>query len=176
MGRPKALIEWRGQSFLRRVVSLAEACACRPIIVVEGAIPLPDAELGSALRVVNEEWSKGQLSSLQRGLAALSEDISGVMVLAIDRPRVGLETCKTLAAAHRRESDAIWQPAVHRRRGHPILYPRRVFEELVALPSDEGPRSWLRSPKIEALRRSVEVQDPGIFENFDRPQDLSRLG
>lgn len=184
MGRPKALLEWGGQSFLRRVVGLASGCGCAPIVVVEGAIELPGAELGSARRAHNEKWSKGQLSSLQAGLSALSasasevsevSEVSGVMVLAIDRPRVLPATCRALAQAHARAPERIWQPAHAGRRGHPIVYPRALFPALLGLPSDEGPRSWLRSPTIDALRSTVEVSDPGIFENFDRPGDLLRL-
>ncbi len=236
MGRAKALIEWRGQSFLRRVVGLAESTSCAPILAVEGAIPLPAHELGSAARVVNTSWSNGQLSSLQVGLAALIEhlgpsesranvtpidqfnrttiaghsdridqrstvhsnhlhldedkdedkdknkkknknnaSITGVMVLAIDRPRIQPSTCQALAAAHRREPLAIWQPTADARRGHPIIYPRQLFAELLALPSTEGPRQWLRSPTIAARRRYLPVVDPAIFENFDRPADLDDL-
>lgn len=187
MGRPKALIEWDGQSFLRRVVGLAEGCGCAPIIVVEGAIELPGAELGTACRTHNDRWSKGQLSSLQAGLAALSaavsgvsevsevSEVSGVMVLAIDRPRVLPSTCRALAQAHERAPERIWQPAHEGRRGHPIVYPRALFPALLGLPSEEGPRSWLRSPTIDALRSAVEVSDPGIFDNFDRPGDLLQL-
>jgi len=178
MGRPKALIEWQGQSFLRRVIGLAEGCGCAPIVVVEGAIELPDAELGPASRARNDRWSQGQLSSLQVGLAALSsgaEEVSGVMVLAIDRPRVRLATCRALAEAHQRAPERIWQPALEGRRGHPIVYPRGVFAALAGLPSEEGPRSWLRSPAIEALRSSVDIADRGVFDNFDRPEDLLRL-
>ena len=100
MGRPKALIGWRGQTFLRRVVGLAEAAGCAPIVVVEGALTLPEAELGPAIRALNRSWSEGQLSSLQVGLRGLTSTVgpgcSGVMVLAIDRPRVAAATCRAL--------------------------------------------------------------------------------
>jgi len=201
MGRPKALLEWRGQSFLRRVIALAETSSCAPIIAVEGAIRLPASELGSAVRIVHTTWSNGQLSSLQAGLTAVLDridhttnnkhtapgraqttieslntvSITGVMVLAIDRPRILPSTCQALAAAHRREPKAIWQPATETRRGHPIIYPSLLFAELLALPSTEGPRDWLRSPRIDAHRRYLQVTDAGIFENFDRPGDLTGL-
>ncbi|HFE44637.1 MAG TPA: hypothetical protein ENJ18_03965, partial [Nannocystis exedens] len=163
MGRAKALIKWHDQSFLRRVIGLAEASSCTPIVVVQGAIALPARELGPALRVVHTGWSNGQLSSLQAGLTAIldrtddsndtdhtsdtnhissinhtnrtsgqgpdthyptthdsaeatsnsryADSITGVMVLTIDRPRILPSTCQALAAAHRREPWAIWQPA-----------------------------------------------------------------
>ena len=200
MGRPKALIEWRGQSFLRRVIGLAEASSCAPIIAVEGAIALPACELGSASSLKYSDWSRGQLSSLETCIAAFFDPreetarasnlydhdqpanktlgsalVTGVMVLAIDRPRIQPATCQALAAAHRREHRAIWQPAIGARRGHPILYPWQLFAELLALPSAEGPRDWLRSPEIDIQRRSLQVQDTAIFENFDRPADLRSL-
>ena len=55
------------------------------------------------------------------------------------------------------------------------MYPRDLFADLAALPTAEGPRAWLRSPAIAARRRSLAVDDLGIFDNFDRPEDLAPL-
>jgi molybdenum cofactor cytidylyltransferase len=73
MGRPKALLQHRGRSFVACAVELAVAAGCTPIVVVGGAQSLADEPLAPAVCVHNERWQLGQLSSLQRGLAALAD-------------------------------------------------------------------------------------------------------
>lgn len=176
MGAPKALLRLGGRSFVRRAIALAEAAGAAPIVAVAGAVPLPPAELGSARAVVNTDWPKGQMSSLQVGLAAIAGAApDGVLVLTVDRPHVAPATVVALAEAHRGDPSAIWQPALAGRRGHPILYPGDLIAALRELASDEGPRAWLRSPAIAGRRRELAVDDPAILENIDTPGDLRRL-
>mgnify|MGYP002777680306 CR=1 FL=1 len=177
MGAPKALLVWRGRTFLRHVVALAEAAGCAPILAVEGAIPLPDAELGPAARVVNPTWPSGQTDSLRRGLAALTRLAPGrpVLVLTVDRPHLAPATVRALADAARAAPSQIWQPEHAGRRGHPIVYPPSLVPALLDLPADATPRDLLRRPEHAALRRTLAVDDPAVLDNLDRPEDLARL-
>lgn len=199
MGQPKALLTWRGQTFVRHVVALAEAAEAWPIVVVEGAVALPPAVLGPALKVTNPTWSNGQTDSLRRGLQALtallpnipsapsdalespsnlkspSGSLPGVLVLTVDRPHLRPDTARALAAAFRAAPGQIWQPAHQGRRGHPILYPPGVVPDLLATGPAETARDLLARPAIAALRRAVAVDDPAVLDNLDHPADLARL-
>ncbi len=171
MGRPKALLEHDGRSFVACAVDLATRAGCAPIVVVTGAVDL--ADLGLAARLVhNETWPQGQLGSLQRGLAALA-DPAGVLVLTVDRPHLQVTTVVTLVAAFRTSPQFSWQPAYAGRRGHPVIYPRSLLPALMALPVSADPRELLRAH--EALRRTIAVDDPAIHDNLDSPADLERL-
>jgi molybdenum cofactor cytidylyltransferase len=170
MGRPKALLVHRGRSFVRCAVDLA--AGCDPIVVVTGAVDLADLDLGPALRVHNPTWPQGQLSSLQRGLAALA-DPPGLLVLTVDRPHVRPATVAALLAAFAGDPAGVWQPAHAGRRGHPIVYPASLVSALRGLPADASPRDLLgRHPH---LRRSLDVDDPAVLDNLDRPADLEHL-
>ncbi len=170
MGRPKALLRHDGRSFVACAVELAAAAGCDPIVVVTGAVaidePLP------ALRVHNERWSLGQLSSLQRGLTALT-DPSGVLVLTVDRPHLRPGTIAALVAAFRGSPGHIWQTEHAGRRAHPLIWPAALLPALMALPPTADPRALLR--EHEALRRGLPVDDPATQDNLDRPEDLARL-
>ena len=37
------------------------------------------------------------------------------------------------------------------------------------------PRDVLARPAVTALRRTLEVDDPAVLDNLDRPEDLARL-
>ncbi|MCB9750383.1 MAG: nucleotidyltransferase family protein [Myxococcales bacterium] len=180
MGQAKALLRWRGESFLRRTIWLAEQAGCAPIVVVEGAAALPAEELGGAALARNETWSNGQFSSLRCGLAWLARHATpehGALVLTVDRPHVRADTVRELLAAHRRAPRGIYQPAHAGRRGHPILFPSFLRTVLLALPAhgDNSPRVLFRLPEVGALRRSVAVDDPAVLENIDTPEDYRRL-
>lgn len=177
MGRPKALIAWRGRSFVRHAIALAEAAGCDPILAVEGAAELPAAELGPALKLTNPTWPSGQSDSLRRGLAALLSRAPGapVLVLTVDRPHLAPATVVALATAARASPSQIWQPSHAGRRGHPIVYPAALLPILAALPPDQTPRDLLARPDVAVLRRTLAVDDPAVLDNIDLPADLARL-
>lgn len=174
MGRPKALIEWRGRTFVAHVVAQARAAACSPILVVQGAVPLPPLE--PARIVINEAWSKGQMSSLRCGLeVALAEEPDGIVVLTVDRPHIAPATVAAVVEAWRSDPGGIWQPRHDARRGHPLVYPADAARDLVALDAAQTQRTFLARPEVASRRRTLDVDDPAVLQNLDRPQDLEGL-
>jgi molybdenum cofactor cytidylyltransferase len=173
MGRPKALLELDGMTFLACGIELLRAAGCAPVLVVDGAHRLGGVEV-----VHNEAWQRGPLSSLQVGLRralVLAPAIDAVLVHHVERPRVQVQTLRSLLAGLTREPDGIWQPTHLGRSGHPIVWPRSLFDELLALdPSHASARELLRG-SAAARRRKLEVDDPGVLDNFDTPDDLEQL-
>jgi molybdenum cofactor cytidylyltransferase len=175
MGQPKALLELEGRSFVARGIELLGAAGCAPVLVVDGAHRLA----GLDVEVVhNEAWDRGPLSSLQAGLRralVLAPTIDAVLVHHVERPRVRVETLAALLAGYTREPDMVWQPTYEGRSGHPLVWPRTLFEQLLALdPSHSSARELLRG-SAATRRRKLELDDPGVLDNFDTPDDLARL-
>lgn len=175
MGRPKALLRWRGRPFVVHAIAQAAAAGARPVIVVEGAVSLPAEALHGAQKVRNEAWAEGPLGSLQAGLRALVDGGHGVLVLTVDRPHVRAETLAALGEAAAADPRAIWQPRHDTRRGHPIVHPADLVPGLVALRPPDTPRTLLSLPQVAARRRFIDVDDPAVLDNLDRPEDLARL-
>lgn len=177
MGRPKALLRWRGRPFVWHVLEQARAAGAAPIVVVEGAVALPADAVRGAMVVRNEAWAEGPLGSLQVGLRALEEAgvRAPVLVLTVDRPHLRAQTLRALADAVATEPTAIWQPRIGERRGHPIVYPADVVPALVQLRPPQTPRTLLAEPEIAARRKQLEVDDPAVLDNLDTPEDLERL-
>jgi CTP:molybdopterin cytidylyltransferase MocA len=177
MGRPKALLRWRGRPFVWHVVEQARIAGASPVIVVEGAVALPIEELGGATVARNEAWADGPLGSLQVGLRALGEAgvRAPVLVLTVDRPHLRAETLQALARAVATEPTAVWQPRYGEQRGHPIVYPDDLVPALITLQPPMTPRNVLAQPRIASRRRQTAVGDPAVLDNLDTPQDLERL-
>ncbi|MEK7338271.1 MAG: NTP transferase domain-containing protein, partial [candidate division NC10 bacterium] len=64
-------------------------------------------------------------------------------------------------------------PVCEGRRGHPVCFARTLYPELLAAPEQEGARAVIR--RHRALLREVVVDDPGIHQDVDSPEDLARL-
>lgn len=180
MGRPKPLLRWRGRTFVQHAIGLARDAGCRTIVVVQGAWPLPGKIVAEARLVDHPGWEQGPLSSLQVGLRTLAvhgldPEVTGVLVLAVDRPHLQLETVRALVRAHAGEPGVVLQPARDGRRGHPILVPHDLVRELLALSPRASMRDLLARPDVAVRRRSIAVDDPAIFDNLDTPQDLEKL-
>ena len=176
MGRPKQLLRHRDRSFVGCAVDLAHAAGCAPIVVVTGAIDLGHEPLAPAIVVTNPDWPMGQLSSLQRGLAAALElrpDTPALLVLTVDRPHLRPSTITALVDAWRGEPEGLWQPELDGRRGHPVVYPAALLPALAALPPTASPRSLVAAHAT--LRRALATADPAVLDNLDRPEDLARL-
>lgn len=181
MGRPKALLPWRGRTFVAHLVSAARTAGCEPVVVVQGATDLTGAGIDAdAIRVTNLDWTRGPRTSLACGLdgverAASDPPPSGVLILTVDRPHLRTETLSALLDAHRRAPDRVWQARSGGRRGHPLILSTAAVQALRGAPPDATLRDVLRSPAIAPTRDAVDLDDPAIHDNLDRPEDLERL-
>lgn len=167
MGRAKAELIWRGLRFVDHCVALLHTCT--PTVVVTGALPL---EVGATRIVHNEHWADGQFSSLRVGLAALPRG-HAAMVVSVDRPHVRPDTVGLLVDAFEADPTRIVQPSQAGKHGHPILLPADIVTALLAWPATGTAREVVR--EFPDRRFFVEVDDPAVVDNLDRPGDLARL-
>lgn len=177
MGRPKALLEYEGRSFVAGGLARLRAAGCSPLLVVDGAHRLsPELPgLEQVELVHNERWELGPLASMQAGLARalqLQPELAGLLVHHVERPRIRVETFVDLLNAFIEQPAMLWQPTHRARSGHPMLWPRHLFDALMALdPARDSARTLVRGAAAP-LRRKLEVDDPGVLDNIDTPADL----
>ena len=176
MGTPKALLDYRGETFVSRLIRVLGACS-RPVIVVLGyhADVLRQHIPSSAHIVINPEPSRGQLSSLQTALAALPPDAEGFAFIPVDSPAVEEETVQKLVRRfeQRAPSTLFVIPRQEGRRGHPVIAARSVAAEFLALPPDAEAREIVHAHVDRT--EYVDVDDAGIFTDVDDPEAYRRL-
>ena len=91
MGSPKALLPYRGKTFLEHLLEVTThpQIGERRVVLgphseaIRSTIVLPDSEI-----VVNPEWEKGQLSSIHTAIRSLSTGIDGMILFLVDHPLV----------------------------------------------------------------------------------------
>jgi molybdenum cofactor cytidylyltransferase len=183
MGSPKALLRYRGQTFLDTLISLF-APHCSPVIVVLGADAdeirrglscdkscntSPDAA-SHVTFVINPDYRTGQTSSMQCGLRAVPAGAEGVLFTLADHPAVAASTIDALAAQPR---PLIRVPRFEGRRGHPVWFSRALMAQFLALPAHGAARDVVYRHVDET--EYLDVNDPGIVADIDDPAAYREL-
>lgn len=174
MGRPKMLLPWGAGTVLSASVGAHLEAGVDLVVVVlgpggeevwRGSGLHPDPRLRS---VVNEAWREGLASSLRRGLEECGE-ATAVLVALGDQPGVTASRIRRIVEA--------WQPGTRlvvpvqgQRAGHPVLFDRSLWDELLALSGDAGAREVVRRHWGEA----VTVEAEPLFD-IDTEEDYQAL-
>jgi len=181
MGSPKALLPYQGRPFLEHLLDVTTHAKIRARRVVLGA----HAELiADAVRlvadevVINEEWEKGQLSSIQAGLRSLPAGTDGMILCLIDHPLISAVLVDDLigrfySAGTGAPTPPIVLPVYQGKRGHPVIFSFAVYEELLAAPMDQGARSvvWAHAAEIA----EVITPEQGCVLNLNDPETVQRV-
>jgi len=173
MGSCKQLLELGGKTALARCLETLLAGGVRDIVVVvAGNNGLVATEAGRfpVKIAVNSDPQGDMASSVRVGRTVLPTTASAVIVALCDYPLIQPVTVKRLRYAHAEEPDRIVIPCHGDQRGHPLLFPRRVLEELKG---DLILRDLVRSDPSRL--RCIKVDDPGILADMDTPADYRRL-
>ena len=178
MGSPKALLDYQGRTFIENICTSFLTARVDELIVVLGAHEHEEpiravVPKHPALRtVVNPQYRLGQLSSLQVGIQALSPESEAAVVNLVDHPLIKAETIQALRASFAADPLPIIIASYQGRRGHPVLFAKGVYGELLAAPLDKGAKVVVR--KDPKRVRELALDDPGIRADIDTPEEYAR--
>jgi len=180
MGTPKALLRYRGETFLDGLIARFQA-RCAPVIVVLGAA---EREVRSGARraatfILNEGWESGQTGSMQCGLRAVPAAAGGVLFTLVDHPAVKIATIDALLgssepgqpkpdpppAADAGRGGLLRVPRYRGLNGHPIWFSSALIGEFLGLGESGAARDIVRAHARET--EFIEVDDPGVVADID---------
>lgn len=181
MGRPKALLRRPGghETFVARAVRTLRDGGAADVIVVcrpdDEALRHHTARLQPpAVSVVNPDAWRGQLSSLLAGIgAAEARGADAIIVLPVDIPEVRANTVSAVIRALQEGGKPIVRATHNGRHGHPVAFLASMFDELRAADPAHGARVVLHAQPGRV--QNLEVDDPGVLRDVDRPEDFERL-
>ena len=180
MGSPKALLPISGIPFIEEIVRALKGTKVDDIIVVVGHHAAEIQERIAHLPitvVVNEDYKKGQLSSLVAALRSLqsrtdSAKIDGLLVHLVDHPFISPPLVDEMIDRFYQSRKLIVVPRCRGRRGHPVLFSRALFSELLRTPVDQGAKAVVHAHRDQTLE--VETEYEGVTIDIDTPEEYRR--
>jgi molybdenum cofactor cytidylyltransferase len=171
----KLLIEIDGKPMVRRVAETVLASTASPVVAVLGheRDRVRAAFSGSKARCIyNPDFADGISTSLKRGLAALPDDIDGVLICLGDMPSLATDEIERLISAFNpTEGRAIIVPTRRGKRGNPVLWAKRFFPEMQEIAGDVGARHLIGAyPEVVV---EVEMEGEGVLLDIDTPEALA---
>ena len=197
MGSPKALLEYQGRPFLEHLLEITVHPKIGVRRVVLGAHAEPIAKhiaLAADEIVINADWEKGQLSSIQAAIRSLPAaaglpatpglpdaaarlhlpySTDGLLLCLIDHPLISGALVNYLIEQFYSHSPAkIVLPVHDGRRGHPLIFSASLYPELLQAPEDKGARVVVWAHAADVLE--VPTEEEGCILNLNDPQTLLR--
>jgi molybdenum cofactor cytidylyltransferase len=175
MGSPKALLPYQGRPFLEHlleIISHPEIGVRRVVLGADAesiakAVPLKANEM-----IINSQWEKGQLSSIQAAVRKLPAGTDGMLVFLIDHPLISSALVGELIAQFYKSKKPIVLPVFEGRRGHPVIFSASLYAELLRAPLETGARAvvWAHADEVE----EVPTNEEGCVLNLNDPETLNR--
>ena len=173
-GALKQLLEFEGESLLRRAVKLANEIVCERTIVVHGPKATKcQREIAGfpATSVVNEYWEYGVASSLKLGIRSLPADATAALIILCDQPLVRAPQLQALIARWTGNRERIVAGTYAGTAGVPAIIPRKYFSEVMELAGDQGAKAVLGAHESEIL----QVPVPEAEMDIDTQEDYTRI-
>jgi molybdenum cofactor cytidylyltransferase len=175
MGSPKVLVPFKGVSFVQHLVNATRHSRIGTTRIVLGA---GADEIGSQLGVdqsmilVNPDWERGQLSSVQAVIRSLPDGTEGMILCPVDHPLVSANLIAQLIHQFDANGAPIVLPAFRGKRGHPVIFRASLYPELLAASPDVGARQvvWAHPQEIE----EVPTEEEGVVLNLNDPEILKK--
>ena len=176
MGTPKALLPYRGKTFLEHLLEVTRHSRVGVARVVLGAGADTIREhlrLDPEMIVVNSAWPQGQLSSIQAAIRSLPEGgTEGLLLCPVDHPLVSAALVARLIEEFDASGKLIVLPTYRGRRGHPVIFRATLYQELLAAAPEVGARQVVWAHAADLLE--VATEEEGVILNLNDPEGFKR--
>jgi molybdenum cofactor cytidylyltransferase len=172
MGKPKPLLRFEDTTFLEQIVSVLRRSLLDRITVVLGAKAKTiqrSIDLSGTDVVINKDYRKGQLSSLIAGLENAPPETEAILLCLVDNPFITTTIVNRIVGTFRETKSPIVVPAFNKKRGHPALFAKSLFKELINAPTEKGARYVVYSNEDKVVE--VETPESAVLVGIDTPED-----
>lgn len=175
-GPPKQLLPYRGTVMVGWVVDQAQrAAGLDEVVVVLGRAAEEVRErvdFGAARVVENPVFGEGCSSSYRAGIGALNSESTAIMIILGDLPGVTPDIIDRLAAEWREQDAPVALCSYQGRKGHPMIFARSMFSQLVDLHGDKA--AWKLVDANANVVQEVHFSFP-YPDDINTPADFERL-
>jgi molybdenum cofactor cytidylyltransferase len=172
MGYPKALLQFRGRTFLEHVLdAIAHSDIGYTVVVVGHHREIIEKSVSVPAITFNPNYEQGMSTSVQAGLRALPSGVSGFALFLVDHPLIDSATIDRLTGRLLKEHIVL--PVFQGKRGHPVIFAADVFSEILNLSPDQGLNTVVRRTPGRIIE--VLVNSPGVLADIDTPEEFAKL-
>ena len=183
-GFPKALLKKEGESLLSRFLQAIQKLNPVETLVVTGfyadaieaKINAIKQKTGNSIVIVkNPNPAEGQSSSVRLGLESLTSDYDVLLVALCDQPNIGVSEIEALLEQFNQTgfNKEIVLPMVSGSRGNPVLFAKKVIEEILATPGMVCRPFMDKHPE---LVKAFETNNQAYLSDVDTQADSQKLG
>jgi CTP:molybdopterin cytidylyltransferase MocA len=168
MGKLKPLLRFNDTTFLGHIISVLKLSGVDGITVVLGAEAdtiRKSVDFSGTNIVVNKDYQRGQLSSLITGIEQTPQETEAILVCLADNPFITEEVVRKIIGKFKETNNPVIIPVFDKKRGHPTLFSRSLFNELLNAPQEQGARYVLYSNEDKILE--LDVSERGILIGID---------
>jgi len=172
MTKPKPLLTFGDHTFLEQIISVLKLSNVDRITVVLGAqaeTVKKSIDLSETNIVINKDYSKGQLSSLIVAIEYTPKETEAILVCLVDMPFITKEVVDEIISKFKQTNNPIIVPVYNKKRGHPVLFSKSLFNELTNAPQEQGARYVLYSNEEKILE--LDTHESGILLCINTPDD-----
>lgn len=177
LGTPKQLVEFRGETLLKKIALESLKSVCSPVLVVLGKDAEKFAEKLENLDVQiaeNQNWQCGMGASIGCGIKEITKsavNLEAVILCVCDQPFVTSATLNNLAAAFLTRKCKIVASAYQETIGVPAIFDKSLFSELAELNRESGAKKIIEKFSSETFL--INFSDGAI--DVDTPEDLRKI-
>jgi molybdenum cofactor cytidylyltransferase len=180
MGRTKATLPLGDRTFLERVTAALSAGGCEQVVVVFD--PTDPGVTAEARRLSDERgvWmienpapGEGPITSMRCALRQMPADIDGIAWLPLDYTLVEASAVSRLLASADESGADLTLPVHGTKRGHPALFRRALFPELLDPTLEGGARIVVHRHLDDACL--VPFEERGVVVDVDTPEAYDAL-
>ncbi len=175
MGSPKALLPYQGRPFLEHLIAVTThpTIGVRRVVLGAHAEPIARAiHLKADEIVINSDWQKGQLTSIQAGIRSLPDGTDGFLLCLIDHPLITRDLVNDLIQQFMATRMSIVIPVYQGRRGHPVIFAASLYEELLNASPELGARAVVWAHPRDVVE--VDTSEQGCVLNLNDPETMQR--
>jgi len=124
--------------------------------------------------VHNPDYATGQSSSLKAGINAIAARAEAAVFLLGDQPLISSQAIEAVVNAFRSRHSAVVRPRYRGTPGHPVLFSRALFPELLQVTGDQGGRELLARHQAEVVMVDLNLESPVDIDTRDDYLQLVR--
>lgn len=161
LGRPKQMLDYRGEPLVVHAARVAVASGCdRTLVIWSSAAPLPP--MRDVDFIENADWEEGIASSIRKAVEAAG--VARLLITLADQPLVTAEHLRRLVA-----SPALIAATGYRGiAGVPAAFDPSLRSDLLALRGDRGARAIIEAHEAEVIPFEAAAIDIDTQRDYDK--------